>query len=154
MHDAHRQLFDLTGALRAAAAAGDEQEVARLAVVTLTELAIHLDDERLMGIELDAVDPDLAARLHRGQRRVVERLLDLADETATVDGPCRCRALADDVVALLDDEVAAEEVALSTHDVHATSGRGVGSVRGVQPPQGGSVGGDGASAGTAGDHTG
>jgi hypothetical protein len=115
MHEAHQRLAELVGELRTAASAGDEQEVARLTTVALRELAIHLNDERLMGIKLDAVDPALADELQRGQRQIVERLLVLADEPATTDGACRCGALADDVVALLGAEVAAEEAAITEH---------------------------------------
>jgi hypothetical protein len=123
MQTAHQQLLELAEALHSAAAAGDEEEVVRLAIVSLRELAIHLGDERLMDIELDALEPDLAADLQHRQRQVVERLLALADEPGLADDECRCAALADDVVALLDEEVTAEEAAIETYHLPASGPR-------------------------------
>jgi hypothetical protein len=85
MQNAHEQLLGLAEQLRSAATAGDEEEVVRLAIVSLRELAIHLGDERLMDIKLDALEPDLAADMQHRQRQVVERLLALADEPGLAD---------------------------------------------------------------------
>lgn len=123
MQDAHEQLLDLVDELRTAATAGDEEAVARLAVVALRELAIHLDDERLMEIKLDSLEPDLAAYLEQRRRKVVERLLSLAEEPGVADDQCRCAVLADDVVSLLEAEVAAEEAAIETYDLPPTGPR-------------------------------
>lgn len=123
MQDAHEQLLELVGELRAAAAAGDEAEVSRLAIVSLRELAIHLDDERLMEIKLDSLEPDLATYLERRRRLIVERLLALAEEPGLADDECRCAGLADDVIALLDEEVAAEEAAIETYHLPPTGPR-------------------------------
>jgi hypothetical protein len=129
MQQAHEKLLDLTHALEVAADAGDEEAVERLSVVALRELAIHLDDERLMGIKLDAVEPDLAARLEQRRRLIVERLLALSDEPGLADDTCRCAALADEVIALLGEEVAAEEAAIDTYQLPATGPRHV-----LRPP--------------------
>jgi hypothetical protein len=123
MQDAHVQLLELVDELRAAAATCDEEEVGRLATMSLRELAIHLDDERLMEIKLDALEPDLAAYMERRRREVVERLLALAEEPDVADGQCRCGELADDVVALLGAEVAAEEAAIETYHLQPTRPR-------------------------------
>ncbi|HEU5309017.1 MAG TPA: hypothetical protein VFW97_16960 [Acidimicrobiia bacterium] len=123
MQNAHEQLLGLAEQLRSAATAGDEEEVVRLAIVSLRELAIHLGDERLMDIKLDALEPDLAADLQHRQRQVVERLLALADEPGLADDQCRCAELADDVVALLGDEVVAEEAAIETYHLPASGPR-------------------------------
>jgi hypothetical protein len=123
MQQAHEQLLDLAHALEAAANAGDEEAVERISVVALRELAIHLDDERLMGIKLDAAEPDLAARLEQRRRLIVERLIALSDEPGLADDTCRCAALADEVIALLGDEVAAEEAAIDTYHLPATGPR-------------------------------
>jgi hypothetical protein len=123
MQTTHEQLLGLAEQLRSAATAGDEEEVVRLAIVTLRELAIHLGDERLMDIKLDALEPDLAADMQHRQRQVVERLLALADEPGLADDECRCSALADGVVALLDEEVTAEESAIETYHLPPTGPR-------------------------------
>jgi hypothetical protein len=123
MQTTHEQLLGLAEQLRSAATAGDEEEVVRLAIVSLRELAIHLGDERLMDIKLDALEPDLAADMQHRQRQVVERLLALADEPGLADDECRCAALADDVVGLLDEEVAAEESAIETYHLPASGPR-------------------------------
>jgi hypothetical protein len=123
MQNAHEQLLGLAEQLRSAATAGDEEEVVRLAIVSLRELAIHLGDERLMDIKLDALEPDLAADLQHRQRQVVERLLALADDPGLADDQCRCAELADDVVALLGDEVVAEEAAIETYHLPASGPR-------------------------------
>jgi hypothetical protein len=123
MQDAHEQLLELVDQLRAAAAAGDEEEVGRLAIVSLRELAIHLDDERLMEIKLDALEPDLAAYMERRRRLIVERLLALAEEPRLGHDECHCATLADDVLALLDDEVTAEEAAIETYHLPPTAPR-------------------------------
>lgn len=129
MHDIHQGLVDLTREARSAAIVGNERDVEKIAIMVLTELAIHLDDERLTMIKLDTFDPDLATDLRHRQRRVIERLLELADEPSTTDGECRCRELADEIVALLDEEVAAEELAIDVHELPSTSGRFVTAVR-------------------------
>jgi hypothetical protein len=123
MQEAHEQLRELVDELHAAAAGGDEDEVVRLAIVSLRELAIHLDDERLMEIKLDALEPELAGYLERRRRLIVERLLALAEEPGLGDDQCRCAELADDVVALLGDEVVAEEAAIETYHLPPTGPR-------------------------------
>jgi hypothetical protein len=123
MQTTHGQLLELVHELQAAAAAGDDHEVSRLAVVTLRELAIHLDDERLMEIKLDALEPELAGYLERRRRLIVERLLALAEEPNHADDECQCNTLADDVVALLDEEVAAEEGAIETYHLPSAGPR-------------------------------
>jgi hypothetical protein len=133
MQNAHEQLLGLAEQLRSAATAGDEEEVVRLAIVSLRELAIHLGDERLMDIKLDALEPDLAADLQHRQRQVVERLLALADEPGLADDQCRCAELADDVVALLGDEVVAEEAAIETYHLPASGPRATKPVSRVTP---------------------
>ncbi len=128
MQKVHQQLIEHAREARAASLAGDRAEVTRRSTALLADLAIHLDDERLAVIKLDALDPALADTLRRRQREVVERLLELADEPSPSDGACHCRELADDIVALLDEEVTAEEVAIDTYELPAGSRR---SVRGV-----------------------
>jgi hypothetical protein len=123
MQDAHTQLLQLIEQLRGAATAGDEEAVGRLTTVTLRELAIHLDDERLMEIKLDAIEPDLAANLERRRRLIVERLLALAQEPTVAGGQCRCRELADDIAALVEAEVVAEEGAIETYELPPTGPR-------------------------------
>jgi hypothetical protein len=123
MQDAHTQLLQLIEQLRGAAAACDEEEVGRLTTVTLRELAIHLDDERLMEIKLDAIEPDLAANLERRRRLIVERLLALAQEPTLAADQCRCSELADDIAALLEAEVVAEEGAIETYHLPPTGPR-------------------------------
>jgi hypothetical protein len=123
MQVAHGQLLDLVHELSAAATAGDEEEVTRLAIVALRELAIHLDDERLMEIKLDALEPDLAAYLERRRHQIVERLLALAQEPGLAHDQCRCASLADDVIAMLDEEVAAEESVIETYHLPPTGAR-------------------------------
>jgi hypothetical protein len=123
MQHAHEQLLELIAQLRRAADAADDAEVGRLATVALRELAIHLDDERLMEIKLDAVEPDLAAYLERRRRLIVERLLALAEEPDLADDQCGCSVLADDVAALLEEEVAAEEAAIETYHLPPTKPR-------------------------------
>jgi hypothetical protein len=129
MHDVHQGLIELTREARSAAIAGNERDVEKIATMVLTELAIHLDDERLMMIKLDTVDPELATDLQHRQRNVIERLLELANEPFTTAGECHCRKLADEIVALLDEEVAAEELAIDLHELPSTSGRSVPAVR-------------------------
>jgi hemerythrin len=129
MHDVHQELIELTREARSAAIAGNERDVEKIATMVLTELAVHLDDERLTMIKLDTVNPDLATDLQHRQRRVVERLLELEHEPATSDGECRCRQLADEIVALLEQEIAAEDLAIDVHQLPSTSGRSLGPAR-------------------------
>jgi hypothetical protein len=129
MHDVHEGLIELTREARSAAIAHNEHDVERIATMILTELAIHLDDERLTMIKLDTVDAELADDLQLRQRRVIERLLELANEPSATDHECHCRELADEIVALLEEEVAAEELAIDVHELPSTSGRSVTPVR-------------------------
>jgi hypothetical protein len=123
MQQAHAQLLELVDELQAAATAGDDGEVRRLSTVALRELAVHLDDERLMGIKLDELEPDLAAYMERRRRLIVERLLALAGEANVADDACHCTGLADDIIALLGEEVTAEEAAIETYHLPATGPR-------------------------------
>jgi hypothetical protein len=132
-NSAHQGLIDLAREARTAATAGDEDEVEQIAIVMLTELAVHLDDERLAMIKLDAADPELAAGLQARQRRVIERLLELADAPTTSDGACTCIGVADEIVALLDVEIASEEAVAAEHGLPSTSGRSRGRVRRHHP---------------------
>lgn len=125
MQEVHQQLIEHAREARAAALTGDRAEVTRCSTALLADLAIHLDDERLAVIKLDALDPELAETLRLRQREVVERLLELADEPSPSDGACHCRELADDIVALLDEEVTAEEVAIDIYELPAGTRRSV-----------------------------
>ena len=115
MNDQHERLIDLARSARAAAVAADACEVERLTLELLTRLAIHLDDERLLLPELDWRDPDLADSLEDRQRLVLGHLFDLADEPLRSDDACRCTELANEIVALLSEEAAAEEQATAAH---------------------------------------
>jgi len=62
---------------------------------------------------------------------VIERLLELADAPTTPDsdGACNCLGLADEIVALLDVEIATEEAVAAERGLPSTSGRSRGGVR-------------------------
>ena len=126
MHEVHQGIVELAREAQSAAIAGNERDVERIATRVLTELAIHLDDERLTMIKLDTIDPDLATDLRYRRRRVIESLLELSEEPSTTGGECHCRELADEIVALLDEEVAAEERVIDLHELPSTSGRSLG----------------------------
>ena len=62
MHEAHQGIVELARQAQSAAIAGNERDVERSATRILTELAIHLDDERLTMIKLDTIEEALVEK--------------------------------------------------------------------------------------------
>ena len=111
----HEALLTLARKTEAAARDGDRDRLEASALHLFEALVDHLGAERPT---LSELSPGENRLLQRGQQRVIDMLVDLA-VVAQTPGPCRCQALAEQLLALLTLQAEDEHHSLALATSHA-----------------------------------
>jgi hypothetical protein len=103
---AHARILEMARALPTVANKGDHARLSREASALLQAFVQHAEEERAVVLRL----PPLTARLvHKGQQRVVDRLVSLVLEADLAEEPCRCPQMAEEVTSLIELQIVSEE---------------------------------------------